>query len=415
MDRRELIRLTGAAAVGAAAVGAVAAIRGCAQSASVAGKAPPTNVAGKAPRSNCDVYQGSTAGWNVWTADRRDRDYRAEPAKASGELSSNPELVERLLASYRRTFKKEHYGSMWGTIFEQNHLPLHQVFMTGTAAEAERILRDPASTELHHGFDTTVADFTKRLMASEATARGLAKTCKMKLLTLGDALGVTGLDNPEAYCARPEPAPAPATDELLDRVERALGFTIDFPNPFPNEFGLATNRGIAGYRAINALYQAHRIKMLVARIRNPRILEIGGGTGRTAYYAHKLGLRNYSIVDLPFTAISQGYFLGRTLGRGSIAADGDPATASVIKLYAPETFFAHKERYDLIVNVDSLTEMGWETASAYSKAIRSRAARFLSINHESNEFTVRQLPGLVPQTRYPYWMRRGYVEELYLL
>src|SRR6185436_5177553 len=127
MDRRELIRLTGAAAVGAAAVGAVAAIRGCAPSASVAGKAPPTNVAGKAPRSNCDVYQGSTAGWNVWTADRRDRDYRAEPGRASGELSSNPELVERLLASYRRTFKKEHYGSMWGTIFEQNHLPLHQV------------------------------------------------------------------------------------------------------------------------------------------------------------------------------------------------------------------------------------------------------------------------------------------------
>ena len=405
MDRRQLIGLTGAVAVGAAAVG-VAAVRGC---------APSTRVKSKAPPSNCDVYQGSTADWNLWAADRRDRDYGAEPARAIGELSSNPELVKRLLAAYRRTFRKEHYGSMWGTIFEQNHLPIHQVFMGGTAEEAERILRDPASTELHHGFDTTVADFTKRLIASEATSRGLARTCKMKLLTLGDALGVTELDNPETYCARPEAAPAPETDELLEHIERALGFTIDFPNPFPNEFGLATKRGIAGYRAINALYQAHRIKTLVARVRNPRILEIGGGTGRTAYYAHKLGLRNYSIVDLPFTAISQGYFLGRTLGLESIAADGDPETANAVKLYAPETFFARRERYDLIVNVDSLTEMGWETASAYSKAIRSRAARFLSINHESNEFTVRQLPGLAPQTRYPYWMRRGYVEELYVL
>ncbi len=291
MDRRELIRLTGAAAVGAAAVGAAAAaVRGCAASAPVAGKAPP---------SNCDVYQGSAADWNAWAADRRDRDYRAEPARAIGEPSNNLELVERLLASYRRTFKKAHYGSMWGTIFEQNHLPIHQVFMAGTVAEAERILRDPASTELHHGFDTTVSEFTKRLIASEATSRGLAKTCKMKLLTLGDALGVTSLDNPETYCAYPEPAPAPETDELLERIERALGFRIDFPNPFPNEFGLATKRGIAGYRAINALYQAHRIKTLVARVRNPRILEIGGGTGRTAYYAHKLGLKNYSIVDLP--------------------------------------------------------------------------------------------------------------------
>jgi len=410
MDRRQLIRLTGAAAAGAAAVGAAAvgaaAVRGCAAS---------RPVASNTPRSNCDVYQGSTAGWNVWAADRRDRDYRAEPARAIGELLSNPKLVERLLASYRRTFKKAHYGSMWGTIFEQNHLPIHQVFMAGSVAEAERILRDPATTQLHHGFDTTVADFTKRLMASEATARDLAKTCKMKLLTLGDALGVTSVDNPESYCAYPEPAPAPETDELLDRIERALGFRIDFPNPFPNEFGLATKRGIAGYRAINALYQAYRIKTLVARIRNPRILEIGGGTGRTAYYAHKLGFKNYSIVDLPFTAISQGYFLGRTLGPASIAVDGDPETSDTVKLYAPETFFASRERYDLIVNVDSLTEMGWETASAYWKAIRSRAARFLSINHESNEFTVRQLPGFAPQTRYPYWMRRGYVEELCLL
>jgi hypothetical protein len=406
MDRRELIRLTGAAAAGAAATGVAAFVRGRTKSAAVASKAPP---------SNCDVYQGSTAGWNVWTADRRDRDLKAQPARATGELSSNPRLVERLLASYRRTFKKEHYGSMWGTIFEQNHLPIHQLFMTGTAAEAERLLGDPASTQLHTGFDTTVADFTKRLMENEAMARGLARTCKMKLVTLGDALGVTALDNPEAYCAHPEPAPAPETDELLDRIERALGFRIDFPNPFPNEFGLATRRGIAGYRAINALYQAHRIRTLVARIRNPRILEIGGGTGRTAYYAHKLGLKNYSIVDLPFTAISQGYFLGRTLGPDSVAADGDPATGDKVKLYAPETFFASRARYDLIVNVDSLTEMGLETASAYWAAIRSRAARFLSINHESNEFTVRQLPGAAPETRYPYWMRRGYVEELYLM
>ena len=69
MDRRELIRLTGAAAAGAAAVG-VAAVRGCTKSAPVASNAP---------RSNCDVYQGSTAGANLWAADRRDRDYRGYP------------------------------------------------------------------------------------------------------------------------------------------------------------------------------------------------------------------------------------------------------------------------------------------------------------------------------------------------
>ena len=132
LDRRQLIRLTGA--VGAVALGAAAAVRGCAKSAPVADKAP---------LSNCDVYQGSAAGWNVWTADRRDRDYRAEPAKAIGEVSSNFELVERLLASYRRTFKNAHYGSMWGAIFEQN-----QLSSNATAFTSYRATNDGSSARL---------------------------------------------------------------------------------------------------------------------------------------------------------------------------------------------------------------------------------------------------------------------------
>lgn len=423
MDRRQLIRLTGvaAAAVGGAAVGAVAAraagaFRCAATPAAVAVQAPPSKgVPAKPLLTNCDVYRATFGDWNPWVSDRRERDYRADPGRANGELSSNPKLVKRLLAAYRRTFKKEHYGGMWRGIFEQRHLPIHQVFMAGAADEAERILRDPASSELHNGFDTTVADFTAQILATEAAPRRFAETCKMKLVTLADALGVTRMDNPETYCASLESPPAPQTDELLERIEQALGLRIDFPNPFPNEFGLATKRGVAGYRAIHALYQAHRIKTLVAGMRNPRILEIGGGTGRTAYYAYRLGLKNYSIVDLPFTAISQGYFLGRTLGPDAVAADGEREPVEAIKLYSPDTFLARRERYDLIVNVDSLTEIGWETASRYWKEIQGRAARFLSINHESNEFTVRQLPGRAPQARYPYWMRRGYVEELYVL
>src|SRR5438105_407592 len=110
MDRRQLIRFTGAAAAGAAAVGATAAFRSCAAPAPVAVKAPP---------SNCDVYQGSMENWNAWAADRRDRDYRAEPGRAIGEMTSNLKLVERLVASYRRTFKEAHYGGLWRTIFEQ--------------------------------------------------------------------------------------------------------------------------------------------------------------------------------------------------------------------------------------------------------------------------------------------------------
>jgi hypothetical protein len=43
---------------------------------------------------------------------------------------------------------------------------------------------------------------------------------------------------------------------------------------------------------------------------------------------------------------------------------------------------------------------------------------FLSINHERQRFTVRELfskIGLTAASRAPYWMRRGYVEEVFLL
>lgn len=48
-------------------------------------------------------------------------------------------------------------------------------------------------------------------------------------------------------------------------------------------------------------------------------------------------------------------------------------------------------------------------AENYVAAIKARASTFLSINHESNAFTVRELIG---GNRYPYWLRRGYVEEV---
>jgi hypothetical protein len=51
-------------------------------------------------------------------------------------------------------------------------------------------------------------------------------------------------------------------------------------------------------------------------------------------------------------------------------------------------------------------------AEQYMAAIRSRTSTFLSINHESNAFTVRELLGGIRALRYPYWLRRGYVEEI---
>jgi hypothetical protein len=55
-------------------------------------------------------------------------------------------------------------------------------------------------------------------------------------------------------------------------------------------------------------------------------------------------------------------------------------------------------------------------ADEYMLSISKRAKKFLSINHEANDFTVKQifdeiLPG-VPFWRAPFHLRAGYAEEV---
>jgi hypothetical protein len=71
--------------------------------------------------------------------------------------------------------------------------------------------------------------------------------------------------------------------------------------------------------------------------------------------------------------------------------------------------------YDLIVNVDSWTEMPKDIALSYWHFARKTAPRVLSINHEFNPHTFREFYKNEAGThamRYAYPMRRGYVEEI---
>jgi hypothetical protein len=160
---------------------------------------------------------------------------------------------------------------------------------------------------------------------------------------------------------------------------------------------------------IQAAYCARR----VAALAKGPVLEIGGGLGYLAGYAHRLGL-DFTIIDLPMTNVAQGYYLMRALGEESVVLEGEAARPGAIKVLSP----AHLDSthaYGLVVNVDSLTEVGSDVASSYLSWIVKNAACFWSVNHEANGFTVnarlREFPGWTIE-RFPYWMRTGYVEEI---
>jgi hypothetical protein len=345
-----------------------------------------------------------------WTEPRRSRDYLARAGRSLGATSgSDRALVDRIIAAYRKTFSIEHYGDgMWRAAFEQRHGRIHGLLMSGAAEDVAKELRDPAHNEMHWGFEFTRRENTQWLRGDVKEQVKLAAQVKTDLVTLADSLGLERLDNPETYDAKPPPK-GPDTDALLARLDKALGMKISLPNPFRDEYGLQTSRGIAGFRVVQALYQAHRIRALAPA----SVVEIGAGLGRTAQYTYQLGVQDYTIVDLPFTAVSQAYFLGRVLGADRVVLDGEQPRPRTIRIISPATFHREKHRYDLFVNVDSMTELPLEVAKPYYGAVRSRGRQFLSINHEANSHTVNESMRDLPHTRYPYWMRRGYVEELY--
>jgi hypothetical protein len=339
-------------------------------------------------------------------------------AVARGYQEDDRQIVERVVAAYRRAVAESGVtrDSMWRDFFERYQGEIHRVFMEGSVESAAAILRNPGDSNLFHGFEGLSLFYRKeRLIPKDE-----AKNCLDALLRLAEAIGACRIYNPETYIFSDSLRPRlkmVSADSVLADIERTLGIPIPVPNPYPDESGVQTSRGVVAHRVPWAIYQAWRVRELIADIPSPRVLEIGAGLGRTAYYARKLGILDYTIVDIPFTSISQGYFLGRTLGADAVLLAGESSSdlPKRIKILPPGAFLNADTRYDLVLNVDSLTEVGRETADAYWKQIESRAGLFLSINHEANPYTVREIvlssPRVTSYTRYPYWMRRGYVEE----
>jgi hypothetical protein len=340
---------------------------------------------------------------------RRPDSLDAKSGYTAGESCSDETLIDRLIQSY--ALRSESPSGQWSDIFLNMHADIAEAFATKDRPRIQEILRNPVSSDIFYGFDSTVKSL--RLGGRRIEDRHSPSLALDALVALAEATGARNMEFPENYYAFR--SIRIRADEVLDQIDKALGFKVPVPNPYPSEYGLISSRGIVSYRVPQALYQAWRISKLVEDISDPKILEIGGGLGRTAFYAKQFGIRDYTIVDIPISSLAQGYFLGRTLGEEAIALFGEKAAEDQVKIMPPAFFLDGTSRYDLLVNVDSLTEIGRAAADRYWSAIRSRAARLLSINHEANEFTVAQLireGKHVGASRTPYWMRRGYVEEV---
>jgi len=323
------------------------------------------------------------------------------------------ELIKRIITAYQRANQADLGKSMWTLFFTKYHQPIHQALINGDEKTVTEILRNPEISDLFYGFDNLTKSF-HGVFRKKEVREVYAKACLDGLVRFTESIGAISMDYPASEFKK---RIFWKTDDILAKLDKAC-MPFSMPNPFANEHGLDSSRGVISYRVPQALYQAWRIKQLLDGIQNPRVLEIGAGLGRTAFYANELGIKDYTIVDLPITTVAQAYFLGRTLGEENICLDGEQSDddQNRVKIVLPETFLAETKTYDLVLNVDSLTEMDFSVAQAYWNKIKISTNTFLSINHEAHKFRVRDL--LVEDLhslivhRELYWMREGYAEEL---
>jgi hypothetical protein len=328
------------------------------------------------------------------------------------ENQSDVALISRIMKSYIEMAQLDlaRGKSQWNHIFQKFHAPIHDAFLKKDFDEIAAILRYPHKSYLFYGIDGLDKDLRYQ---STSIRKAQARAAFDLLVRFSESLGCTRKYNPEQPLNHLETWRA---DEMLDRIEAFLGIQLEFPNPYPYEVGFSSSRGVVSYRAMQALYQAWKIADLLKNIENPKVLELGAGLGRVGFFLNLFGIHDYTIVDLPMTIVSSSYFLGRTLGDAAIALPGEFPNNAKVRFLTPEQFLSLNDSYDLILNADSLPEMDPVIAKRYISKILSLSPIFLSINQES-QVNVRNivLQENIPlfSSRSLYWLRDGYLEEIF--
>jgi hypothetical protein len=340
--------------------------------------------------------------------------FSAEP-----QFTNDTGLIDRIVAAYQHAVSvfDGHGESQWEYINARS-AKLHSALISRKLDIVTDELRHPANNDLLFGFDdATRTIYAQHKARTDADQAAWGSSVHWRLVRLAEAIGAIPVWL--GSMARPDDRDL-RLEALLARLDHALGFKVDFPNPFFGEFGLQSSRGLINHRALLAIYQAWRLSIWANASGHTRVLEIGAGSGRTAYYSRKLGMLDYTIVDLPLANAAQANFLGRVLDPSLLILSHEDglSRSNAIKIFSPRWFFTSDTKFDVALNADSITEIDSNQATRYFQCLSRKTAVFVSINHEANTFRASDLPTFsgTPMRflRHPYWLDDGYVEELFL-
>lgn len=344
-------------------------------------------------------------------------------------------IATRLLAAHRRATESapaepgDAAGNrdVW-TVIAERQGRFASILERDDAEELAAYLCNVSRHDASHGITQGEGEY--RRIVVDGAYRGFLLTMAWdKLVSLAEAVGAIPVENPEQGAYGEPPSQTPA--ELVDLISLRIGISIEPPDVDGGLLKLATGRGRFGERDANAIYTAWLMRAITdGRGELPRVCEIGGGSGRVAYWSHRLGLVSYTIVDLPMVNVVQGYYALKNLPGDAVSLFGEApvgATPGRLQILPPHAIAELTEPvFDVVLNQDSFPEMHAGTVAEYLTWIRTCCAgRLVSINHESEPpgvegqsqvnvpEAIARAGGFAHERRSPYWLRRGYVVESY--
>lgn len=346
------------------------------------------------------------------------------PVEEMADPARSERATHRVIAAYQRALEEQGpppTPSMWDVIAREKHAFL-QAMAQGEHAQVHAALARMFNSNLTWGlgqFDP--AQGAELVRSKEPTHLHLRLTDT--LVNLAEALGVARTTSWQQDVASHLHPLNRDLDETYRGIIEALGFDPYFP-AVGQAYGFRVLDRLVTIDSLTHAYSCHRLHQLGCGP-DAGLLEIGGGYGCLAMLAHRAGFRRYTIVDLPWVNALQGYFLLCSLPEDAVQLLGEPSAP--IRVLPYWHLDREPERsYEGVINADSLPEMGRATAAGYLPKIH-RVARgfFLSINQEAMAHVpevgaqncVAELvaeSGLFhTESRQRYWMRQGFVEELF--
>lgn len=365
------------------------------------------------------------------TGARRPR-FRAAVVADKVATGDDVAIAERLLAAHRAAARSAppappaERADVWTRIMAGQRR-LASLLRGGDPRELAAYLCNLSRHDASEGLEQGSYGF-QRVMGDPSYRRFVALMAGDALVSLAEAVGALAVENPEqgpfGQSIHRDPA------ELVERISARVGADIAPPEVDGGLLKLDTGRGLFGGRDANAIYTAHLLRQTTLDLRAPRICEIGAGSGRVAYWSRRFGLGSYTVVDLPHINVVQGYYLLKSLAGDEVSLYGEdpPGAASGRVQILPAHAIAELRgpHFDLVLNQDSFPEIDPGTVADYLRWVkRCCEGSMISINHESKPPYGRgrahlSVPELVDEVggfqlthRFPYWLRRGYVVELY--